>query len=138
MMFDLISMFRKRVLEGILIGACMLSVLVVLVIALSIYAFNLMLGLDLSLPLKIALCFIPIGFATLIISKIMHEILDLGIIANTIASTSYSLDFFKENPKKSSTKYCCRERFSVEGSSNPLYYCLQGEFLKNYISKQRR
>ncbi|NPA98336.1 MAG: hypothetical protein GXO43_03060 [Crenarchaeota archaeon] len=136
--FGLISVFRRRVLEGILIGAGVLSVIVIVVIALCIYVFNMMLSLDIDLPLKIALSFAPIGFATFATSIIMHEILDLGIIANNIVSSEYSIDFFKGHHRRSSMIYCRLNHFSAENSSYHSYCCSQGRSLKNYVGRQRR
>ena len=134
----LISVFRKKVLEGVLVGAGVLSVLVVLVIALCIYLFNMMLSLDVSLPLKIVLSFAPIGFATFATSIILHEILDLGIIANDIASSEYPLDFFEGHHARSSMIYCRLNRFSAENSSYRSYCCSQGRSLKSCVGRRRR
>gem|GEM_PF-4047678 len=125
-------------MEGVLVGVVVLSVLVILVIASFIYVFNMILGLDVSMPLKIALCFIPIGFATFATSIIMHEILDLGIIANNIISSEYSADFFKGHHGRSLMIYCRLNHFSAENSSYRSYCCSQGRSLKNYVGRQRR
>ena len=136
--FGSVSMFKRRILEGVLVGVVVLSVFVILVMASFIYAFNMMLSLDVSMPLKVALCFIPIGFATFATSIIMHEILDLGIIANNIVSSEYSIDFFKGHHRRSSMIYCRLNHFSAENSSYHSYCCSQGRSLKNYVGKQRR
>lgn len=133
-----LNMFRAKFLKAVWIAVGILSLLLVLVIASSVYVFDAFIVLSISFPLKLIICFTPLGFAILAVSKILHEIIDLGIISNNVSSTQYPIDFFGENPKKLSVCFCRQKLFSAENSSSPLYYCLQGMFSENFIGYHRR